>query len=247
MRSSVSSSPAPGTAYAAEAALSGPRRRRPLTWSRVLRGSVPYGLILPVVATVAAILGYPLYNVIRLSFQRYQLFDLLQRRGVGVGWANYSSVLHDPVFWHTLARTIVFTIANVGLTMVLGTLLALLLVRVSTVVRVLLTSALVLAWSMPPVVAVQVWYWMTNYQNGVVNYALTQLRVGDFSQHDWYATSFSQLALVTTLIVWGAIPFVVVTVYAGLAQVPDELTQAAAVDGATPWRIFRDVTFPILK
>src|ERR671937_705007 len=197
MRSSVSSSPAPGTAYAAEAALSGPRRRRPLTWSRVLRGSVPYGLILPVVATVAAILGYPLYNVIRLSFERYQLFDLLRHKGVGVGWANYSSVLHDPVFWHTLARTIVFTIANVGLTMVLGTLLALLLVRVSTVVRVLLTSALVLAWSMPPVVAVQVWYWMTNYENGVVNYVLTQLHVGDYYQHDWYATPFSQLGLTT--------------------------------------------------
>src|SRR5919201_2815570 len=227
MRSSVSSSPAPGTAYAAEAALSGPRRRRPLTWSRVLRGSVPYGLILPVVATVAAILGYPLYNVIRLSFQRYQLFDLLQRRGVGVGWANYSSVLHDPVFWHTLARTIVFTVANVGLTMVLGTLIALLLVRVSTVVRVLLTSALVLAWSMPPVVAVQVWYWMTNYENGVVHYVLTRLHVGDYYQHDWYATPFSQLSMTTLLIVWGALPFVVVTVYAGLAQVPDELVEAA--------------------
>jgi N,N'-diacetylchitobiose transport system permease protein len=53
--------------------------------------------------------------------------------------------------------------------------------------------------------------------------------------------------MVTTLIVWGAIPFVVVTVYAGLAQVPGELVEAAAVDGAKPWRIFRDVTFPILK
>ena len=244
----MSTSPAPGgTAYAAEAALSGPRRRRPLTWSRVLRGSVPYWLILPVVATVGAILGYPLYNVVRLSFERYQLFDLIRRKGVGVGWANYGSVLHDPVFWHTLVRTIVFTVASVGLTIVLGTLLALLLVRVSTVVRVLLTSGLVLAWSMPPVVAVQVWYWMTNYENGVVNYALTRLHVGDYYQHDWYATPFSQLGLTTSLIVWGAIPFVVVTVYAGLAQVPDELVEAAEIDGAAPWRVFLDVTLPILQ
>jgi N,N'-diacetylchitobiose transport system permease protein len=105
----------------------------------------------------------------------------------------------------------------------------------------------VLVWSMPAVVAVQVWNWMTNLQNGVINYALTQLHAGDFSQHDWYETTFSQLMLVTTLIVWGAIPFVVVTVYAGLAQVPGELVEAAAVDGARPWRVFRDVTFPILR
>ena len=93
---------------------------------------------------------------------------------------------------------------NVGLTMVLGTSIAL-LVRVSTWVRVLLTSGLVLVWSMPVVVAVQVWFWMTNFQNGILNHVLTQLHVGDYFQHDWYGTTFSKLAMVTLLIVWGAI------------------------------------------
>jgi N,N'-diacetylchitobiose transport system permease protein len=235
-----------GTAVAAEVSPLRPRRR-PLTWARFARGSAPYWLILPVLITVGAILGYPLYSLIRLSFQRYGLFELIQHKGASVGFRNYSSVLHDTVFWHTVLRTIVFTIANVGLTMVIGTLIALLLVRVSPIVRVLLTSVLVLVWSMPAVVAVQVWYWMTNFQNGIVNYVLTQLHVGDYFQHDWYATPFSQLGLVTTLIVWGAVPFVVVTVYAGLAQVPDELVEAAEIDGARPWRVFADVTFPILK
>jgi N,N'-diacetylchitobiose transport system permease protein len=234
-----------GSAFAAEVPLS--RRRRPLTFTRVLRGSVPYWLILPVLAAIAAILGYPLYSLVRLSFQRYGLFELIQRKGVSIGWDNYRSVLHDPVFWDTLVRTVVFTIASVGLTMVLGTLIALLLVQVSSVVRVLLTAGLVLVWAMPPVVAVQVWLWMTNYQNGVLNYVLTELRVGDFFQHDWYATPLSQLGLSSFLVVWGAIPFVVVTVYAGLAQVPHELVEAAEVDGARPWRVFRDVTVPILK
>ena len=100
---------------------------------------------------------------------------------------------------------------------------------------------------MPVVVAVQVWYWMTDYQNGVLNYVLTELHVGDYFQHDWYATTFSKLAMVTLLIVWGAIPFVTITVYAGLAQVPRELVEAAEIDGAGPLRVFRDVTFPILK
>src|SRR5438067_5135378 len=222
-------------------------RRRSLSWRRVGSGAVPYGLILPVVVVLGAILGYPIYSLVRLSLEQYGLFELIRHQGRYVGLHNFGLVLHDPVFWHTVVRTIIFTIANVGLTMVLGTLLALLLVRVSAWVRILLTAGLVLVWAMPQVVAVQVWYWMTNYQNGVVNYVLTRLHLGDFFQHDWYATSFSQLGLVTALIVWGALPFVAITVYAALSQVPAELVEAPEIDGARPWRVFLDVTLPILR
>jgi N,N'-diacetylchitobiose transport system permease protein len=195
---------------------------------------------------MGAILGYPIYNLVRLSLQRYGLFELIQHHGAYVGLHNFRSVLHDPIFWHTLVRTIVFTVVNVGLTMVIGTLVALLLVRVSTWVRILITAGLVFIWSMPPVVAVQVWNWMTNSQNGVVNYVLTELHVGNFFQHNWYVTPFSQLSMVTTLIVWGALPFVAITVYAALSQVPHELVEAAEIDGARSWRVFRDVTMPVI-
>ncbi len=227
-------------AAAAETRTLPSRRRRPLSWT-------PYGLIAPVAVVVGLILGYPIYQLVRLSFERYGLFELIRHQGHWIGLKNYGSVLHDSVFWDTLLRTAVFTVANVGLTMVLGTLIALLLVRLSTWVRVLLTSGLVLVWSMPVVVAVQVWYWMTNFENGILNYLLTQLQVGDFFHHDWYATPTSQLSMVTALIVWGALPFVVVTVYAGLAQVPQELVEAAEIDGAGPFRIFLDVTLPVLR
>jgi len=212
-----------------------------------VRGSVPFWLILPVAVAMTAILAYPLYQLIVISFQKYGLFELIKHSGTWVGLDNYRFILHDPVFWDTLVRTIVFTVVNVALTIVFGTLIALLLVRISTFMRILLTAGLMLVWAMPPVVAVQVWYWMTNFQNGVLNYTLTQLGVGDYFQHDWYATPTSQLGMTTSLIVWGAIPFIVVAVYAGLAQVPDELVDAAEVDGARPWRVFLDVTFPILK
>ena len=197
--------------------------------------------------TIALILGYPLYYLVRLSLQQYGLFELIRHKGIGVGLANYRSVLHDQIFWHTLVRTIVFTAANVVLTMALGLLVALLLVRVSKPVRLLLSSGLVLVWSMPVVVAVQVWYWMTNFENGVVNYVLTQLHLGSFEQHDWYASTFSQLSMVTLLIVWGALPFVAITLYAALAQVPNDLLEAASVDGAGAWMKFRDITLPILR
>jgi N,N'-diacetylchitobiose transport system permease protein len=221
-------------------------RRRPLTRSRVAGWVVPFLLIAPVVLVMGAILGYPIYNLVRLSLQRYGLFELIQHHGVYVGLHNFGSVLHDPIFWHTLLRTVIFTVVNVGLTMGIGTAIALLCIRVSSWVRILLTAGLVLVWAMPPVVAVQVWQWMTNIQNGILNYALTELHVGNFFQHDWYVTPFSQLAMVTILIVWGALPFVVITIYAALSQVPRELIEAAEIDGARSWRVFRDVTVPVI-
>src|SRR5436305_3080058 len=157
-------------AAAAETTSSWSRRRR-FSWARAARASVPYWLILPVVAALAAILGYPIYSLVRLSLQHYTLFELIAHKGQYVGLKNFGSVLHDQVFWHTVLRTIIFTVVNVGATILGGTLIALLLVRVSGWVRILVTSGLVLVWAMPQVVAVQVWYWMTNFQNGVVNYA----------------------------------------------------------------------------
>ena len=207
---------------------------------------MPYLLIVPVLAVLGGILGYPIYYLVRLSLQKYDLFSLIAHHGTYIGLDNFRTVLHDPIFWHTLLRTVVFTAANVGLTMVLGTLLALLLVRTSTWVRLLLTTGLVLVWAMPPVVAVQVWGWMTNSDNGVLNYLLTELHVGNYYQHDWYATPFWQLTMVATLIVWEALPFVAITLYAALSQVPHELVEAAEIDGARSWRVFKDVTMPVI-
>ena len=215
------------------------RRRRRFSWA-------PYGLVSPVVVAVGLILGYPAYKLVRLSFEKYGLFELIAKKGQWIGLKNYGSVLHDNVFWDAVVRTVVFTIANVGLTVVLGTLIALLLVRIGPIVRTLLLSGLVLVWAMPVVVAVQVFYWMTNFENGVLTYILAQLHLTK-DHHDWYGSSFSALSMVTLLIVWGALPFVVVSVYAGLAQVPHELVEAAEIDGAGPLRVFRDVTFPVLK
>ena len=229
----------PGTAVAAGARSLPPRRGR-------RRSLAPYGLILPVAVAVVLLLGYPIYKLIRISFEQYGLFELIRHQGHWIGLDNYRSVLTDHVFWDTVVRTVIFTIVNVGLTIVLGTLIALLLPKISRWVRILLTTGLVFVWAMPVVVAVQVFYWMTNFENGVLNYLAAELHVVG-ENHDWYATPVSQLAMVTLLIVWGALPFVVISVYAGLAQVPHELMEAARVDGAGPVRIFRDVTFPVLK
>src|SRR5713226_5019263 len=97
-------------AAAAETTLHRSRRRRRF-WGQTLRGSVPYGLILPVLVVIGVILGYPLYWLVKLSTQKYGLFELIQHKGVSIGLDNYRSVLHDSIFWRTLLRTVVFTIA----------------------------------------------------------------------------------------------------------------------------------------
>jgi N,N'-diacetylchitobiose transport system permease protein len=235
----------PGDAAVAAGASTARRRRR--SRQRALRGTVPYALLLPATAVIAAVLGYPLYMLVKLSLQRYGLTELIAHEGVWVGAENYTAILHDRQFWEVVARTVLFTAACVALTMVLGTLIALLMARLGGFMRLLLTTGLVLVWAMPVVVAVNIWYWMVDYEFGVLNWTLTELGVGDFQQRDWFVSPWSGFAVIGAVIVWGAIPFVAITVYAGLTQVPREMVEAAAIDGANALQIFRDITLPILK
>jgi N,N'-diacetylchitobiose transport system permease protein len=222
-------------------------RRRRRSRARIAGGSAPYALLLPATAVIVAVLAYPLYMLVRLSFEEYGLAQLIAHQGEWIGTANYAEILHDRQFWEVVARTVLFTAVLVTLTMVLGTLIALLLARLGAVMRLLLTTGLVLAWATPVVVAVNIFYWMVDYEFGVLNWVLTELHVGDFEQHDWFANPWSGFAVIGAVIVWGAIPFVAITVYAGLTQVPRELLEAAAMDGAGSVRSFRDITMPILK
>ena len=196
---------------------------------------------------IAAVLAYPLYMLVRLSFEEYGLPQLLAHKGVWVGTANYASILHDHQFWVVAFRTLAFTAVNVALTMVLGTLIALLLAQLGRFMRLLLTLGLVLVWATPVVVAVNIWYWMVDYEFGVANWALTRLHLGDFQHHDWFVSPWTGFAVIGAVIVWGAIPFIAITVYAGLTQVPRELVDAASIDGAGSVRVFRDMTLPLLK
>jgi N,N'-diacetylchitobiose transport system permease protein len=242
----VSDAPSAPTTLAAGPAYVPARRRRPLG-VRVGRGAVPYLLLAPALTVIAAVLAYPLYLLGALSFQQYGLFELIRHEGKWIGIDNYSTILGDPQFWDVLVRTIVFTGACVILTMVLGTLFALLLAQLGSFMRLLLTTGLVLVWAMPVVVAVNIWIWMFDFEFGVVNYLLTELHLGDYLHHDWFENSLTGFLIIGAIVVWGAIPFITITVFAGLTQVPQELVEAAALDGAGSGRIFRDITLPILK
>jgi N,N'-diacetylchitobiose transport system permease protein len=221
-------------------------RRRRFSRRRVGQAAAPYLLLLPAAAVIGLVLAYPLYLLVKMSFQKYGLFELIKHKGHWVGTANYASIFHDGEFWHVVLRTVLFTAVCVSLTMIFGTAIAFLLLQVSRWVRIALTTGLVLVWAVPVIVAVNIWRWMVDYQFGVANWALTKLHVGHFVRYDWFANPWTGFGVFTALIVWGAIPFVTITVYAGLAQVPKELLEAAEIDGAKPWAIFREVTLPLL-
>jgi N,N'-diacetylchitobiose transport system permease protein len=229
------------------AAVAPARRSKRFRAQRLSGRLAPYALILPAGVVIGAVLGYPLYLLIKLSFEKYDLPQVIAHRGVWIGLANYTQVLGDSEFWRVVGRTVVFTAVNVSLTMVLGTLLALLLAALGRWMRLLLTTGLVLVWAMPVVVSVNIWLWMLDYEFGVANWTLDHLGFHQFKHHDWFVNPWSGWAVITAVVVWGALPFVAITIYAGLTQVPGELVEAAEIDGASRSRVFRDITFPILR
>jgi N,N'-diacetylchitobiose transport system permease protein len=220
-------------------------RRRPFA-QRSFRALSPYLLLAPATLVIGAVLAYPIYMLARLSFQQFGLAELVTKQGTWIGLDNYSRLVHDRQFWTVVLRTFVFTFVNVGLTMFFGTLIALLLTKLGYFMRLLLTMGLVLVWATPVVVAVNIFRWMVDFEFGVLNWTLTKLHIGDFLNKDWFADPTTGFAVITAIIVWGAIPFVAITLYAGLSQVPEELVEAAQIDGAGRWRVFWDITFPLL-
>ncbi len=208
---------------------------------------LPYALITPAIAVIAGVLGFPLAMLVWLSLQHYGLKELIAHQGIWVGLGNYREIVTDPLFHQVLLRSLAFTFACVALTVVLSTLIALLLTKVRRAVRVLVMSALVFVWATPVIVTVDIWQWMFDYEFGVINYLLTQLHVGNFIHHNWFDNPVQGLAVLVLVVVWGAIPFVTITVFAGLLQVPSELLDAAEVDGAGAWQRFRFVVAPMLK
>ena len=208
---------------------------------------LPYGLVTPSVAVIGGILAFPLGMLVWLSLQHYGLRELIAHQGEWVWLDNYRAILVDPLFRQVIFRSLAFTFTCVVLTVVLSTLIALLLLRVRRAVRVIVMSALVFVWATPVIVTVDIWQWMFDYEFGVINYLLTQLHVGNFIHHNWFDNPLQGWGVLVVVAVWGAIPFVTITVFAGLLQVPGELLDAAQVDGAGGWQRFRFVTAPMLK
>jgi N,N'-diacetylchitobiose transport system permease protein len=202
----------------------------------------------PAAAVLALVLGYPLVRLVIISGQDYGLRALFTGHATWLGPGNYDAILRDPDIGPVLLRTAGFCVALVTGTLVIGMTVALLLGVLGPRMRGTVTVCLVAAWAVPNVAATLIWQWLFQPTYGVVNWLLSRLAVfGDFGQHDWFARPVSAFAVVWLLVVWQSVPFVALTLRAGLSQIPRSYYEAAALDGAGGWTRLRVVTLPFLR
>ncbi|MBX6391660.1 MAG: sugar ABC transporter permease [Frankia sp.] len=213
---------------------------------RVRRRLLPHGLVLPAVAVLALALGYPLVRQVMLSVQEFGLRQQFGQPPEWVGLENYRELVADGYLWEVVARTVVFCFVNAGLTFGIGFGIALLMRRMSGWVRVATQTGLLLAWAMPVVAVMIVFQFLFETEYGIVNWTLTELG-WDFRGHSWLAQPLSFYVVATIVVVWMSVPFVAFTLYAALMQVPDELMEAAEIDGAGPWQRFVHVVLPSIR
>ena len=203
-----------------------------------------YLLVLPAVAVVFAAAVWPLAESLRLSFT----VGRLNRPGFPqgyLGWENYGwALFEEPAFWNAVRVTGVYTLATVALTTLLALGLAMLLVRGGRL-RGAVQTLLILPFAMSPALIGVSFRFMFNPEFGLFD-AFFGLLFPPLAAISWLSDPGLAFAVCVMADVWGWIPFLTLVLIGGLAAVPRDTVEAAQVDGAGSWRVFRDVTLPQL-
>src|SRR6478752_5838197 len=195
------------------------------------RSFAPYLMVAPLIVVLGLVLMIPLVRLIIVSLQDYGL----------------DQVLGSAQFWSSLWITVQFVAVAVTITLVLGLLLAHLLLKVSPWVRVTMLLSMILVWAMPPIIAMPIWRWLIDQRFGVLNYALNKIGVLPTRSFNWFAQPVTGWMVITAIVVWGALPFVVIALHAALTAVSNDHIEAARLDGAGAFKVFTAVTFPAIK
>ena len=199
-------------------------------------------LIAPTVLVFCAVIVYPLISAIYLG-----LFSIYTptMEGEWVGLDNYRRLLASGEFWRSLGNNLIWTAGTLTLQLVFGILVALMLHR-NLVFRALARSLVLFPYFLSTVVAVLVWRWLFNDLYGVLNHLLMWAGIVDMPV-DWLGSMPNAMISLIFVGAWKYFPFVVIAVLARLQAIPDELYEAASIDGAGAWARFTDVTLPQLR
>ncbi len=198
-------------------------------------------LITPAMILILIFALVPLAYAINVSFR---FADLTSPRGVAewVGLENYHFALNDAFFWSSVQRTLHFAIFAVVIEMILGVAIAFLLNDIKWF-KGLARSLIILPLAASPFAVGLIWRYMYHPDFGVFNYLIS--RVG-IPEQNWLGNSQIAMGSVIAFDVWQWTPFVALIALAGLQALPKEPFEAAALDGASRWRVFRTLTFPML-
>lgn len=199
-----------------------------------------YLLVAPVVLLLAVLVAYPFFMAIGYALSDRTLAD----PGVFVGLENFELLWENQIYRQTLRNTFIFTAGSVALRLILGVGLALLL-NESFRGRRMVRAAILLPWIVPTVLGTMAWLWMFNPNFSVLNYILVQTGL---SKQGFEWLTDPNLALFSVLLVnaWRGVPFMAITVLAGLQAIPADLYDASSIDGAGKFQRFRYVTLPLV-
>ena len=198
-------------------------------------------LILPLLAVMIAVIGWPLADTVGLSFTDAKLVGTA---GNFVGIDNYVKTLTSSNFQRTLTTTTIFAVISVFAEMVLGVLAALLLNQ-QFYGRTVLRALMILPWALPTVVNATLWRLIYNPEYGALNAALTQIGMLD-AYRSWLGEPGTALTSLIIADCWKNFPLVALIALAALQAVPRDITAASLVDGAGPFARFRFVILPYL-
>lgn len=198
--------------------------------------------IVPSLVFVSVFTLYPIVESFRLSFYR-MILTLPWLGQKMVGWENYSDLWTDPVAWQALRTTLTFVAVTVPSELLLGLGMALVMNEAFRG-RGMLRAVVLIPWAIPTVVSSQMWRFIFNDRYGLFNFVLFG---GDTSRYfaPLADPQFAMLAIMAAEI-WKTAPFAALIILAGLQTIPDEVYEAASIDGATSWQKFRYVTLPLL-
>ena len=220
-----------------------PRRRSRRTKLARRQTRLAWLLLVPSLAVVALVALYPLGKTVFQSFTDQEFLALEPTKWVG--FDNYTQLFHDSLFRHSIWTTIKFSAITVAFEFALGLAIAL-VVNSNFKGRGMMRAVMLVPWAIPTVVAAQMWKWMLDDTFGVINDLGVRLHVLSHS-HAWIADPSTSLAAVCAVDIWKTTPFVALLLLAGLQVIPQDLYEAARVDGANVLQQFWKITFPLLK
>jgi arabinogalactan oligomer/maltooligosaccharide transport system permease protein len=189
------------------------------------------------------VIVYPfIYNIV-ISLSNMSLRHFRDWRIIGL--RQYVKVFSEEIFYSVFFKTLIWTFVNVSFHVVIGVFLALILNKKSLKFKPIFRTLLILPWAIPQVITALTWRSMFNFEYGAINIFIAKYL--NLSPVEWLLRPFEAFTACIITNVWLGFPFMMVVALGGLQSIPQELYEAAEIDGASAWQKFKNITLPFLR